>query len=99
MWRTGVAHSCTVTSGVCQIDVLAAIHRDHLAGDGARLQKIAHRGADIGGLGAVAERGRVALAVEILLGLARVDASVGPGPTALTRMRGASACARVVVSQ
>ena len=60
-----LGHSATLHIRRLPDQMLAAIHRDHLAGDGVGLQQIAHRGADVRGLGAVAQDGGLALAGEI----------------------------------
>ena len=77
--------------------MLAAVDGEHLAGDAAGAGQIGNRVRDLRRGRAAAERHRRALARKrraVLAGLA----SVGPGPTALTRMRGASACASVLVA-
>ena len=50
------------------------------------------------GVGAALERQACDRGLEAGLGLARLARSVGPGPMALTRMRGASDWARVRVA-
>jgi hypothetical protein len=69
---------CPCTSGLPD-QMLAAIHRQHLAGNGLGFQQITHRGADVGGIGAAPQDGGVALAVEVGIGLAWIF-QVGPGP-------------------
>src|SRR5450755_3738567 len=53
-------------------EMLAAVHRDHLARNGFGAEKIAHRVADVLWLGTVAERRRFALPAEIDFALAGI---------------------------
>src|SRR5438067_12001988 len=54
-------------------EMLPAVHGDHLARDRRGSQEITHRIADVVRFGAASEDGRLALAAEMRLALARVD--------------------------
>ena len=77
--------------------MLAAIDGDHLAGDGAGAEQIEQRVADVAGIGRIAERRPRLRSCRTRLATGPVSRRVGPGPMALTRMRGASDCAMVCV--
>ena len=78
--------------------MLAAVERDHLAGDRARLPEISYRRAEFAKLRPALEQQPVDLRVEVRCGCWLALCSVGPGPMALTRTLGASACASVCVA-
>ena len=77
--------------------MLAAVERDHLAGHRPRLPEIANRSAEFGERRA-ATRISPSTCASKSSASCRVLANVGPGPIALTRILGASACAIVCVA-
>ena len=77
--------------------MLAAIERDHLAGHRRRRQDEAHRGGDLLAAWCRAAAASLRYCRRNCSSLCRGLGRVGPGPMALTRMRGASASAMVCV--
>ena len=78
--------------------VLAAIERDHLPGDRRRIEQEADGAANLLDRGAAAEAASLRHSASNSASLCHRFLSTGPGPMALTRMRGASAWASVCVA-
>src|SRR6516164_7382720 len=54
-------------------EVLAAVHGDHLSRNGRRAQEVANGCTDVGRIGAGSENCGLALSLEMLLALPRID--------------------------
>jgi hypothetical protein len=77
--------------------MLAAINGNHLPGDGPRLPKVADGSAEFGQFRAPPENKAIHLGGKVAIALPNILQG-RPGPIALTRMRGASACAIICVA-